>query len=186
MKNFKKTASFFGLIFIFAIVLTLILRIVIYNLYPLKYEEYIFKSSDAYRQNPYFVMALIKAESNFNTSAHSDVAGGLMQITDDTAMWICDKMGINFTPNLIENPEINIKMGCYYLEYLANLYSDNDVVLACYNAGMGNVAKWLSDEKFSSDGKTLDYIPFPETRNYIKRVNRYKSVYEKLYAIDNK
>ena len=182
MRNFKKTASFFGLIFIIAVLLAFIFRIAIYTLYPLKYEEQIFKSSYAHNQNPYLVMALIKAESNFDASAHSNVAGGLMQLTDDTALWIADKMGIEFDINIIENPQMNIEMGCYYLEYLSGLYSDTDVVLACYNAGMGNVKKWLSDKNFSSDGKTLENIPFPETKNYVKKVNRYKIVYEKLYG----
>ena len=54
-------------------------------------------------------------------------------------------------------------------------------MLAAYNAGSGNVSKWLADPRYSSDGKTLTEIPFGETKRYVNRVfNNYK-IYDKLY-----
>lgn len=150
-------------------------------IYPLEYEDYIEKYSEEYGLDKYFVMAVIKAESNYDPTAHSGVARGLMQITSETANWIAGKMQLDFSEDDIENPEINIKMGCYYLNYLENMYHDNVLVLAAYNAGMGNVSKWLEDEKYSADSVTLDYIPFGETRRYIEKVEKYYKVYKKLY-----
>ena len=154
----------------------------IFFLYPLKYEEYILENSEKYSLNPYLIMAVIKAESNYNPDARSKVAGGLMQITDDTARWIAKKINIPFSPDIIENPEINIQMGCYYLNYLLNLYSDENIALAAYNAGMGNVSKWLSDDKYTDDKGKLINVPFSETHEYLKRVQRYKTTYENLYT----
>lgn len=155
---------------------------VIRMVYPLKYEAYIKNYSEEYGLDEYFVMAVIKAESNYKLDAHSGIARGLMQITDGTAEWIAEKMKINFSGDDIENPELNIKMGCYYLRHLFDKYNNETLVLAAYNAGMGNVSKWLEDTSCSSDSESLDYIPFRETRDYVERVKKYRVVYEKLYG----
>ena len=157
-------------------------KITVNILYPLRYEEYIEKYSKEFGLDKYLVMALIKAESNFIPDAHSGVARGLMQITDDTALWISKKMDMEFDSSQLENPQTNIKMGCYYLRYLLNYYDEDlTLSLAAYNAGMGNVDKWLKDPKYSKSGKTLDVIPFEETQKYIKKINKSINVYKKYY-----
>lgn len=150
-------------------------------LYPLRHEQYITTYSKEYNLDKYLVMGVIKAESNFIHDAHSGIARGLMQITDDTAVWIANKMGIAFNKDDIEDPKTNIRMGCFYLRYLIDIYGDKDVALAAYNGGMGNVTKWLADKRYSSDGKTLKEIPFKETREYVVRVNKYTEVYRNTY-----
>lgn len=151
-------------------------------MYPLRYEEEINIYSEKYALDRYLVMGVIKAESNYIHDAHSGVASGLMQITDSTAEWIAEKLNTEYKPEDIKKPSVNINMGCYYLAYLSDRYSDTDTALAAYNGGMGNVDKWLENKDYSQDGKTLFYIPFPETREYVKRVNKYRAVYEKLYG----
>ncbi len=150
--------------------------------YPLRHDDVITQYSDEYNLDRYLVMGVIKAESNYIHDAHSGIARGLMQITDDTAKWIAKKIGIEFSSDDIENPEINIRMGCYYLSYLINRYNDVDVALAAYNGGMGNVDKWLANPEYSSDGKTLSSIPFPETEKYVERVNKYEKIYKWWYS----
>ncbi len=127
------------------------------------------------------VLAVIKTESNFVVDAHSGKASGLMQLTDETAEWIANKMDIDTNEINLMEPADNIRLGCFYLRYLIDYYNGNeDVALAAYNGGMGNVNKWLDDEKYSSDGKTLDYIPFKETREYVKKVRKEQKVYEEI------
>ena len=58
-----------------------------------------------------------------------------------------------------------------------------DTALAAYNAGMGNVSKWLKNPEYSSDGITLSYIPFKETREYVAKVNDYERTYKELYDL---
>ncbi len=137
--------------------------------YPVAYSEYIYKYADENQLDPYLVMAVIKVESNFVPEAHSGYAGGLMQLTEETAQWNADEMGISYFDYM--DPETNIKLGCHYLNHLIQNYDNIDTALAAYNGGMGNVAKWLSDSRYSDDGKTLKDIPFPETRNYVIKVN---------------
>lgn len=176
---------------IFVLILVLIAAAVIYALvhsgkrmlYPLRYEEYIRQYAAEYDLDSCLVMGVIKAESNYIHDAHSGVARGLMQITDDTAQWIAGKLNMKqFEADDIEDPETNIRMGCYYLRYLIDHYDDTDVALAAYNGGMGNVTRWLSDKRYSADGKTLDSIPFKETREYVEKVNRYTKTYRKNYG----
>ena len=179
---FKYTLICAFAIIIFTISIKPVTTAVYKVLYPLRYEEYINKYSKEYELDRFFVMALIKAESNYINDAHSSVAHGLMQITDDTALWISEKLSIDFEPDDIVNPETNIKMGCFYLDYLLNYYKGNvKLSLAAYNAGMGNVDKWLKNPQYSKNGISLDVIPFAETKKYIEKIEKGTTIYKKLY-----
>lgn len=147
--------------------------------FPVAYSEYIVKYSAKNDLDPYLVMAVIKTESNFVPEARSAYAGGLMQLTEETASWVAKRLDIESYDYM--DPETNVKFGCYYLKHLINEYKNIDTALAAYNGGMGNVTKWLGDERYSDDGKTLKYIPFPETRNYVVKVNNNWENYKKLY-----
>ena len=157
--------------------------------YPLKYSNYVAKYSKQYDLDPYFVMAVIKAESNFNENATSAKnAHGLMQITSETAQWASEKMKIeNYNDKMLYEPKFNIDMGCWYVSDLTKEFNGNiDLVLAAYNGGRGNVQKWLNSQNHSSDGKTLEYIPFKETDKYVKKVKVNYSIYKYLYGADSK
>jgi len=153
------------------------------TLYPMKYSEDIAKYSKKYNVDPYLVAAVIKAESNFKPKAKSKQnAYGLMQITPNTAEWASKEMKLeNFMTEDLYNPEVNINMGCWYLSNLKKEFNDIDLVLAAYNGGRGNVQKWLSNPKHSPDGKTLQYIPFKETDQYVKKVKVNYNIYKFLY-----
>ena len=73
-------------------------------------------------------------------------------------------------------------MGCWYLRFLTDRFSEEQVVIAAYNAGHNRVQQWL-DEGYSKDGKTLDEIPYEETEKYVKKVNKAYENYKKLYKI---
>lgn len=166
------------------LVLLLAVKSIIYNnIYPYKYKEYVDKYSEKYNLDPLFVLSVIKAESNFNDNAKSHKnAYGLMQITDSTAKWAAQEMGIKYnSPSDLKNIEYNIRMGCWYLNNLREEFGDLDLVLASYNGGRGNVNKWLSDERYSKDGKKIDYVPFKETDKYVKKVKVNYNIYRFLY-----
>ena len=152
-------------------------------IYPYKYSTYIEKYSEEFNVDPYLILAVIKTESNFNKEAESKKgAKGLMQIMDGTGEWAAKELGINyFLSSMLFDEELNIKMGCWYLANLEDEFGNRDLVLAAYNGGSGNVNKWLNDEDYSSDGETLDYIPFKETKKYVDRVNLNYNIYEYLY-----
>ncbi len=149
--------------------------------YPVKYSAYITKYANENNLDPYLVIALIKQESNFIADARSEYAGGLMQLTEVTADEYAKKL--DMTDYNYMDPETNIKIGCFVLASLIDKYENVDTALAAYNAGVGNVDGWLENPDYSSDGKTLYYIPFSETRHYVKKVNQYIDIYKNQAVI---
>ncbi|MBE7030141.1 MAG: lytic transglycosylase domain-containing protein [Ruminococcaceae bacterium] len=157
---------------------------ILHTLFPLRHREWIDTYSEKYGLDPYLVMGVISAESRFEESAvsHKD-ARGLMQITGETAAWCIGKFDIPATAEQIHLPEVNIQIGCAYLDYLMETFDgQTQTVLAAYNAGQGNVRKWLADVAYSADGKTLHTIPFEETRTYVDKVIKRMEIYRRLYA----
>ncbi len=128
------------------------------------------------------VCSVVKAESDFRADAVSRAgAVGLMQLRPSTAEFICGLEGVPFEPTRLMEREYNLRVGCLYLRYLLGRFPDLRTALAAYNAGEGTVRAWLSDERYSSDGRTLDEIPFPETGSYVKKVEKFRKIYEILY-----
>jgi soluble lytic murein transglycosylase len=155
-----------------------------YNIgFPLDYYEIVEENANSRGLDPYLVMGLIKAESNFDSAANSHRdARGLMQLQPQTAAWCADKMGLeDYSDDRLFEAELNIKIGCYYLEYLYNKYDNIDLAIMAYNAGEGNVSAWLNNQEYSSDGENIDVVPFAETANYIENVEKYHNIYKKLY-----
>ena len=129
------------------------------------------------------IYAVIKTESGFDSSAVSSKGAiGLMQMTPLTFNWLTnEKLDEGLDEGMLYDPETNIRYGVYYLSSLYRKYKNWDTAIAAYNAGPGNVDEWLEIEEYSSNGITLKKIPFKETRNHIKKVNRSLDYYDKLY-----
>ena len=160
-------------------------KIILKMAYPLKYQEEVYRYSNEFDIDPLLVFAVMKAESNFDKYAASTKgAKGLMQVTDKTGIWAADKVGIkDFTPANLFIPDINIRLGCWYLSKLKKQF-DGDVVLAitAYNGGSGRVQEWLKNEELSSTGKSLEKIPFDETDKYVKKVLREYEIIKYIYG----
>lgn len=152
--------------------------------FPIKYIDYVEEYSNEYNIDNILVLAMIKTESNFDEFATSRKdAKGLMQIMDDTALWANESIKIDdFSTDMLYDPKINIQIGTWYLKWLLDKFGDEDLAILAYNAGHGNVSKWLSDKNLSSDGVSLDSIPFEETNNYLLKVKFNYSVYNFLYG----
>ena len=180
----KAIRSIFKLI-IFILVLSIILGLAISIIFPIGYKDYINKYSKEYDIDPFLVAAIIKVESNYNKDAASQKdARGLMQIGPQTGIWASEELGIEgYSPESLFEPEVNIRIGVWYINILKKEFNNNmNLVLAAYNAGSGNVNKWLSDKSYSSDGSKLDKIPFEETDEYLDKVKFNYQVYNKLYT----
>lgn len=171
-----------GIVFCAVVLIFIAAAIMTLRYYPVRHTAIIERYSEQYGLEPALVFALINAESRFNDRAVSNVgASGLMQIMEDTANWIAPMAGLDdFDYSQIFDPEVNIRLGCYYIKMYYDRFGDMNTALCAYNAGGGRVESWLADPAYSSDGRVLDVIPFPETRNYVERVNDYKDVYRFL------
>ncbi len=149
------------------------------------YDKWIFQYAKQYQLEPALVLAVIKTESNFDPEACSNKnAYGLMQITEPTLKWAMMREGKQaaYTVDDLYNPKINIKYGCYILSLLFEEFDDRQTVLAAYNAGRGNVKKWLKDTRYAENDVIID-TPFAETDHYISKVENYYQKYiERLGA----
>ncbi|MBQ7224844.1 MAG: lytic transglycosylase domain-containing protein [Clostridia bacterium] len=139
-------------------------------LFPLKYGQEVQKYANEYSVDTALLCAVINCESSFDARAVSKKgAVGLMQIMPSTAKWCAQKLGIEYSENDLFDPEYNIKIGAYYLSYLLQKFGSEKLALCAYNAGEGNVIKWLNENRKD--------IPFSETRGYVPRVLFNKRVY---------
>ena len=178
------------IILIILIILLLILALfklkdeVLKKLYPIEYSEYVYKYSEENNIDPLLVFSIIKAESNFKRSATSNSGAiGLMQLMPETAKEMLQIMGDDYViKEQLYNPEQNIKIGTKYYAWLFKKYNNEQLVLAAYNAGTGNVDEWISKGIIKEDGSDLENIPYKETSNYVRKILRNYKLYKYLYS----
>jgi soluble lytic murein transglycosylase len=152
---------------------------------PLRHEDIIRQQAREKGLDPALVAAVIYAESHFRDGQISHAGAlGLMQITPETARYIARKSGgTAFVVGDLATPQVNIAYGAYYLRYLLRRYDGKETfALAAYNAGEGNVDRWIADARARDRGLTIDAIPYAETRAYITRVKDAKRDYSSNYA----
>ncbi len=156
-------------------------------IYPLKYEDIIIINAQEYDIDPALVAAMIFVESKYISSAQSHRgAMGLMQIMPDTGHWIAEQLAVsNFKEDKLLDPVINIMFGCWYIDSLMQQFNKQlIVVLAAYNAGRGNVKRWLDNKNWDGRNATIGDLPFDETKNYIKQVLEVYKKYKKIYSFE--
>ena len=152
---------------------------------PLRHEDIIRQQARDKGLDPALVAAVIYAESHFRDGQTSPAGAlGLMQITPETARYIARKSGgTTFVVGDLATPQVNIAYGAYYLRYLLRRYEGNEeLALAAYNAGEGNVDRWIASARARDRALSTDAIPYPETRAYVTRVQDAKRDYASNYA----
>ncbi len=137
--------------------------------YPRKYESIIREYSQSNNVEYELIQSVIWTESKFKKDAVSRAGAiGLMQLMPATAEWCASLCGVTYDEKKLTEPDYNIRLGTFYLKYLLDMFDAKDAV-AAYNAGQGNVSKWLS--------QGLNEYPFKETRDYVHRVFSAKKIY---------
>lgn len=152
--------------------------------YPYPYRELVMDYAAEKKLDPFLVAGVILSESKFNFQARSHKgAMGLMQLMPETAKWIAQQMeDEDFTLAELEDPEINIRFGTWYLSSLHKEFEGNEVLmLAAYNAGRGNVKEWMEKYHWDMSFQDVKQIPFKETREYVTKVLKSKNKYKSLY-----
>lgn len=135
------------------------------------------------------VHAITRQESQFSQNAISHAgARGLMQLMPGTAREQAGKMGLSYNPSsLISDPTYNIRLGYGYFARMMDYYGGSyPLAVAAYNAGPGNVNKWL---RANGDPRTgavdwidwIERIPIYETKNYVHKVLENAVVYEAMH-----
>lgn len=153
--------------------------------YPLRYPEIVRGHAQQYDIDPALLAAVIYSESRFRPHVRSPQGAiGLMQLLPSTAKGIATRTGGSaFVASDLDDPEINVRYGSWYLRHLRQHYEGlpnaTTLALAAYNAGMANVDAWVANTK---PGQPLQIPPaFAETSDYLKGVEHARGIYERLY-----
>jgi soluble lytic murein transglycosylase len=152
--------------------------------YPRPYAEVVQAAAAEFGVDPLLIWAIMREESRYDPQALSWAgARGLMQIMPATQDWIAGELGEELAPGDAYDPQSNIRMAAWYLDFLAG-YFDNDLelMILAYNGGAGSVDTWLDDPLVSDREDLLRWIGFGETREYLSRVSLSYLVYQELYA----
>jgi soluble lytic murein transglycosylase len=152
---------------------------------PLRHDDIIRQQAADKDLDPALIAAVIFTESHFRDQTSQAGAKGLMQLMPQTAAYIAEKSGgTAFVQGDLATPQVNIAYGSWYLRHLLDKYDGRvALTLAAYNAGQGNVDAWLAEagargERFSAAA----HIPFPETRDYVRKVLEAREDYRREYA----
>lgn len=156
--------------------------------HPIRYEDILTSTAARYNLSPAFVAAIMLNESSFRPDATAESTGarGLMQLMDETAEWIHGKLDWPqpYSFDLMYDPATNAEFGCWYLNYLSDLFhGDPILVAAAFHAGQGEVRNWLNSSEYSADGRTIKLENMIEgnTKRYVTRVLSAFAVYKRLY-----
>ncbi len=146
---------------------------------PLRHDDIIRQQASDKELDASLIAAVIYAESRFRDQTSHAGARGLMQLTPQTAEEIAQRSGAtNFRQEDLGKPQVNISYGSWYLRWLLQRYGDNEMLaVAAYNAGTGNVDRWIG----ADPGMEAGEIPFPETRAYVAKVLDARESYRREY-----
>lgn len=153
--------------------------------FPTKYSEYVEYYAGKYSIDPLLLYAIIRTESGFSSDAVSEVdARGLMQITEVTYQWIKGRIAPTeeMSFDSLYDPEVNIRFGSNYWACCLERYG-NDIATAAaaYFSGWGTVDELLKKDEYSKDGKTLEVFPYEGMSQYVQKIKRNYSMYQKIY-----
>ncbi|WP_407943206.1 transglycosylase SLT domain-containing protein [Methylobacterium oxalidis] len=131
------------------------------------------------------VFAIARQESQFDPRAQSGVgARGLMQMMPATAQRTAKRVSTSYDQDrLTSDPAYNARLGQAHLgELMEDWRGSYILAFASYNAGGGNVKKWIDAYGDPRKGEVdaidwVERIPFTETRNYVQRVMENLQVY---------
>lgn len=146
--------------------------------YPLHYYDSVLKLKGT--NNPIILESIIKEESHFNPYARSSVgAEGLMQLMPATYSEILKN---NKIPEGMSKTNINIAAGSLYYAGLKKSLVNRDLyAISAYNGGIGSVTGWFTKLIYNDTDEFVEQIPYPETKNYVKKVLRTYWTYGNIY-----
>ncbi len=157
-------------------------------IYPTVYYNDIKRFAHETGNNAPLMLALTREESYFDPLAQSIAgASGLMQIMPVTANEINNKFNLGMLiPSSLFNPYQNIKLGNYYYEFLRNNLQGHDISsVAAYNGGIGSLQRWKTSLIYNDTDEFVEQIPYPETKNYVKKVFASYWNYIRIYNGNN-
>ena len=156
-------------------------------LYPAPYREALLRAASTRRLDPRLLLAIMKQESQFRPRAKSPAAArGLLQLTIDTATKYATRAGLKgLQEDDLYRPDASIMVGSEYLSELSKLFPNlPEAVIASYNGGEDNVARWVKRARQIDAGVFTSEIGFAETKDYVFKVMANYRAYRQLYTAE--
>jgi soluble lytic murein transglycosylase len=149
--------------------------------FPTPFRQDVVAAARRIGLDPAYVYGLIRQESRFIMDARSHVgASGLMQLMPATARWTARKIGLDFKPEMINDREVNLRLGTAYLKLVLDDFGGSAAMAAAaYNAGPSRPRRWR-EGPLMEVAAWAENIPFNETRDYVKKVLSNATVYAAL------
>jgi len=127
-----------------------------------------------------WVLGLVRQESRFIANARSSAgAKGLMQLMPRTARWVAKRNGLKYSPARVADVPLNVALGTGYLKHVLDDLGHELLASAAYNAGPGRARRWRDAQPLEG-AVYAETIPFPETRDYVKKVMANTMFYAQL------
>lgn len=148
--------------------------------FPLAHQQEIVSNATKHNIDPAWVFAIARQESAFFTDAISPAgARGLMQLMPSTAKILAKKYDVKFDgDSLLHTPCVNVQLGTVYLKNLKQrMYNNTILATASYNAGPLSIQRWLPEKEPLEADIWIETIPYRETREYVKNVLAFTSIY---------
>jgi len=188
-RNLNKTIKILLLVLVIILLIFTIYKAlnieekILIHLYPIKFEEYVYNYSEELDIDPMLTFAIIKTESDFEENVVSKSGAiGLMQLMESTAKEQAKKLNIEYSKEILYDAQINLKIGLNYFNTLLDYYNQNYILaFTAYNAGLGNVQKWINEGIIKADGSDMENIPFKETNMYVRKIIKNYEIYKRLY-----
>jgi len=150
-----------------------------------RYDLLIEQVANQYKVDKLLVKAIIRVESGFDSSSYGQAEEiGLMQVTEGAGWdWAVATGNADFDTDLLWIPKVNIEAGTWYIGRALRRWRTMDdpvpFALAEYNAGLGNVQRWLPMGKETPVTNFIDSITYPSVRSYINKVTKVYRGYQK-------
>jgi len=140
--------------------------------YPMPFREVFTEYAKAYDLDESWILGLVRQESRFITDARSaSGAAGLMQVMPRTARFIAQRIGLrNYQRKGVTEVATNVTLGTGYLRLVLDQLGSEVLASAAYNAGPVRARRWRDDARPLEGAIYIETIPFPETRDYVKKV----------------
>ena len=152
--------------------------------FPVVHEDALREESRRHDLDPALVAGLIRQESSFNPRAVSAVgARGLMQLMPSVGAAVAKSLSYPmWDPALLFDPDVSLELGTAHLASSLKRGVPMAHALAAYNAGASRVARWVDRPGSARDPELFtEWIPYTETRGYVRIVLRNEQIYRALY-----